>query len=233
MPWLKPKHYLNREGKAKLWSKKKAKVSRATKSYVNRMISKNQEDKRLIYNLGGGGFFSSITNAWEERSLCEPTQGDTSITRTGNKIKIKSILVRGVISGGVNELLTDDAYNIVRCIISWYKPSTSTPLATAGSLLGSYITCATTMRNYMEHKMLDKYITFQVTSTEKGGGDGYTPTLKQFKYYKRFYNKYITFGDDTATYPNRRLMMACISDSGAVTNPGFLTGHIVVTFEDA
>lgn len=208
-------------------------VPKPVKAYVQKQIDKNTENKLRYINLVTQ--FGSIGTSWNEVSFNTLAQGAAKEQRIGNKIRIKSLEVKGVISAGANELVTDDAFNVIRVIIALYDGATLTPLSTAGRGMNDPLRVDYLSANgRLKKKFLDKYITLEVTGTEQGAGDGYTPQLKQFKYYKNF-GKGITvnWSSDASTYPSANLMMACLSDSLAVTNPGFVAGYAVMTYEDA
>lgn len=214
-------------------AKKTTKVSTAVKKYVEKKIDSNTEDKYNIINMTAGGL-NSIPSTWVEVNGCTPAQGVSKNQRIGTKIRVKSIEINTVISEGSNGTAVDDQYNIMRVVIGKYTGQTAAPLITAGVGFNDPIKKDwSDARGTLVQKLVDRYIPLAVASTEKGGGDGYTPTLKKFKYYKRFKNFVITFADDSINYPNYRLIMSFISDSAVVTNPGFVAGYAVVRFEDA
>lgn len=198
-----------------------------------RKIDQNIENKQITVSLQAT--YGAITTNWTESDLTNISQGTGSANRIGRKIRIKSIEIKGVIANGDAETALDDPYNVVRCVIGlWAGPAGSTPLATALTTIQAPIRKNLGTRNYLVTKFLDRYIPLTVTSTEKGAGDGYTPMLKSFKYYKRFKTGIlITYGDDTTSYPDKRLILGMVSDSTAVPSPGFVVGYLVMTYEDA
>lgn len=212
---------------------RKTYVPRPVKKYVQKQIDRNTENK--LRNLNLVTQFGTVTNTWNEYCFNTLAQGIAKEQRIGNKIKIKSLEVKGVIASGANELPTDDAYNVLRVVIALYDGSTVTPLATAGRGLNDPLRVDYLSANgRLKRKFLDKYVALEVTGTEQGAGDGYVPGLRHFKYYKNF-KKGITinWSNDTTNYPSANLIMSCISDSVAVTNPGFVAGYAIMTFEDA
>nr|UOF80228.1 capsid protein [Cressdnaviricota sp.] len=219
--------------KTKKTTKKTATVSTAVKKYVAKKLDNAIEDKYNIIDMTAGGL-TSIPSTWVEVNGVNPAQGIAKNQRIGTKIRVKSIEVNAVLAQGSGSVLTDDPYNIMRIVIGKYTGQTATPLATAGITMHQPIKKDwTDARGTLIQKYVDRYVPLEVQSTEKGGGDGYTPALKSFRYYKRFKNFVITYNDDTNNYPNQRLIMSVISDSGAVTNPGFVAGYTVVRYEDA
>lgn len=219
--------------KTKKTTKKTATVSKAVKKYVAKKLDNAIEDKYNIIDMTAGGL-TSIPSTWVEVNGVNPAQGIAKNQRIGTKIRVKSIEVNAVLAQGSGSVLTDDPYNIMRIVIGKYTGQTATPLATAGITMHQPIKKDwSDARGTLIQKYVDRYVPLEVQSTEKGGGDGYTPALKSFRYYKRFKNFVITYNDDTNNYPNQRLIMSVISDSGAVTNPGFVAGYTVVRYEDA
>lgn len=213
--------------------RKKRFIPRAFKYYVNKSIHRNIENK--FYTGSLVTVWSSVANAWIEQDLCYPAQGDGISARTGSSIKIRSIEIKGVIAQGSNESAVDDSYNIMRIVIARYNGGNlTTPLATAAASMNTPITNEFYTNGVMRQKYLDKYIPLNVQSTEQGEGDGYCPQVKSFKYYKKFKKPVtIRFGDSGTTNVTQRIMMACISDSAAIVNPGFVAGYWKVMFEDA
>lgn len=208
-------------------------VPKPVKRFVYKALAKHTEDKFTSSNLA---YLSSIGNAWIEAVQGNPSQGTDKNTRIGNMIKIKSYYLNGVIAAGANGNLADDAYNVVRVVLGVYGGiATGTPLQTAGLTLDSVIrTDWQNARGTLIQKIFDKYIPLTVTSTEKGGGDGYAPGLKRVKLYHKFKKPLtIQWNDNSNSYPNKKLILSVISDSSAVTNPGFVAGYQVCNFEDA
>ena len=207
----------------------KRRVPYAVKQYVRAALDKNVEDKQATWDLQTQ--FGAITTTWVERSVAQPAQGVTQGYRVGTKIRLKSLEIDGVIASGVSETALDDPFNVVRIVI-YSSDLATTPLATLGLGLNSVIN--NTTLSYMSKKYLDQYIPLTVTGTEKGQGDGYTPGLRKFKYFKRWKNGFpIEFQGDTATYPSKMLWVSMISDSATAPSPGFVCGYMKTRFEDA
>lgn len=209
-------------------------VPRPVARYVRSQIDRHVEDKEFVLPLTN---YPSISTTWSEYSLFQPAQGTTVSTRIGNRIRMKSIQMYGVMAGGQSELLTDDPYNVVRIVIAMYKGMSGvTPLNSIGLDLNTPITrvSGSNLGSSIERVLYDRYVTFSVASTEKGGGDGYTPTLRTVRYYKRMYkNNIVSFGDNTITYPDRRIIWSVRTDSAANPSPGFIAGYIRIKWEDA
>lgn len=213
---------------------KRTKVSGAVKNYVEARFDANQEDKRSLFYLQDT--FASVGNAWIELLLNGPPQGTQAGNRTGNRIRLRSIELKGFLVQGSNELVTDDAWNEFRMVLGLYSGASNVPLADAAVPLGGALDPAVMpARARLLRKYVDKWIPMNVTSTEQGAGDGYTPSVQVVSYKKSFGKRgiVITFGDDTTTYIDKRLILSMTSDSAAVTNPGFTHGYVLVKYEDA
>lgn len=210
-----------------------SKVPKSVKKYVAKAIDRNIEDRKVIFALPTE--FGSVGTTWIEKDLCSAiATGDGYGTRSGRAIKVKNIEVHGTVAQGSNGTLTDDQYNVMRFVCGAFTGTASTPLASAGVGLNMPITKTENCRNFLKQVYTDRYIPLNVTSTEKGGGDGYTPEVKNFNYKKRFKTPYtIKWGGDDASYPANRLFVSMLSDSSAVVHPGFVAGWITVTYEDA
>lgn len=215
------------------WNIKKGRKPRKTlpqpakkevKAIVNRAIDRATEDKFITNGLTAGGL-SSISSIYNELNICNPAQGDTSSTRTGRRIKIKSVELRGVIAQGSNDGTANDSYNVLRMVLGIYDGTSDTPLT--GTSLNSPITKE--LNNHIRRILVDRYI--PLNSVGKGT-NGYIPTIKNVRIYKKL-NTLIEYADDTTTYPNKRLILSFQSDSGVVVNPGFVCGYVTVRYEDA
>jgi len=216
-------------------SKRRYKTQKVTRKSIVKVV-KQQLDKAIEDKYSDdflSNIWGSIGQSWIEKDVTAIVQGTTGSTRIGRRIRVKSLRIYGVISQGSNETLADDPWNIVRGVVGVYAGNGGlTPLLTNTVSLASVLrkqTCQPLISKYM-----DKYIPLQVISTEQGAGDGYTPQLKMFNFYKSFKNLYITYAADGATItPDKRLMISFASDSSVITNPGFLTGYYTLTYEDA
>lgn len=217
------------------YGKKPTASTRRVRAIVKKEIDKSTEDKTWTLTLPSR--FSSISSAWTEFSCFQPEQGLNVDDRVGNRIRLKSILLKGVIAQGSSQIITDDAYNVVRIVIAiWKGQAGITPLGTAGTTINQpvdHISLATQGAG-LEKVLYDQFVTLQVTGTEKGEGDGYTPQLKKWMFYHKWtkWNN-INFGDNSVTYPDRRVVISMISDSAGSPNPGFIVGYMVFKWEDA
>lgn len=226
--------YLKKGGYTKKYSSYKPNIKQV-KRIVQKEIDNRIEDKVMWFKLPTE--FPSI-GTWDEANIANPIQGDGGSERIGKKINVKSVEIKGTLAGGANESAVDDFYNTVRIIIGLWNCANNTPMATletaTAGMINSPVKKGVDDYALLEKKYLDKYIPFGVRTTEKGAGDGYTPDIKSFKYYKKFKKPIgIVWSDEGNTYPNHRLIMSCGSDSAAIPHPGFVAGYCIVHYEDA
>jgi len=208
-------------------------VPASVKTYINNKLDKIMEDKFVNFSLTDVTYgFPSVGNAWTERELNLVAAGTESNQRTGRRIKLKSLEIKGTLAAGASGNVLDDPYNNMRIVIGLYDEST--PLTTGSATMFLPIMRTLGTNGSLIKKYLDKFVALNVTSTEKGQGDGYAPQCKTFKFYKKWkkgiFIDYIGTDADDGT---KFLYMSCISDSAAVPNPGFVTGYILLKYEDA
>lgn len=210
---------------------RRAVVSRPVRRYVARALDRNIEDKGTATLMTSN--FASVTTTWVEFWCSGWAQGLTGSTRIGRKVQIKSLEINGIYAGGTNETALDDPYNVLRIVVAVFNGNAgTTPLQSTGITINTPIK-RDTVRGLVR-KYYDKYKPVQVASTEKGGGDGYAPGLRVFKYFKRFKRPlHLVFADDTNNYPSIRLFVSMVSDSVAIPNPGFINGYMIVKYQDA
>lgn len=199
----------------------KADSSKASKKAMYRIaksvVARNTESKQYYTDLAGS--FNLLSTTPSEVDTCHPVQGTGLQGRIGRQIKIKSIDIKAVFNGV-------DATQVFRLVLASCNGTTTTPFNTtfAATTINAVIRY-NTMRNLLKRKFLDKFITMDVT---------HETAIKQFRYYKRFKKPIVmTWGDDADAYPNQRLILMCVSDSGSVSHPYVSQGWCVVTYEDA
>lgn len=202
---------------------------KSLKKLVRKEIERDVEHKAVVFDLTGS--LPSIGNVWNELVLANPAQGLTLSNRIGRKISIKTLEINGVLAGGQSESALDDAYNVLRVRIALYTGETVTP-CTGVSLNSPIRKDITPTGKYLIKTYMDKYIPLNVASTEKGGGDGYAPMCKRFKYFKKFSKPIEMDYVSDLVVPNKFLIMSCISNSAAVPSPGFVSGWIVIRYTD-
>lgn len=202
------------------------------KKIVRREIDKATEDKQISQVLHTN--FGSIGTAWSEQNLSTIPQGDGQSQRLGNRIKIKSIEIKGTLWQGSNNTVADDYYNTVRIMLATWNNKQDTPCVTSGLTIDDPINRIYNGKGYLRHKYLDKMIPLTVASDIDGAGAKFVPSGRLVKYYKKFKKPlFVQWTDDTNDYPNQSLVLSMVSDSSAVTHPGFEIGYVAIKYEDA
>lgn len=222
-----------RRTKGKYTKGRVAAVPPAVRAYVARAIDRQTEEKQIMWSLLTQ--FPAVSTTWSELYVTQMVQGAAEYQRTGCRVRVKEIELSGVLACGASQAALDDPWNVFRLCLGFYTGTTSAtgPLGEATALsMDSPLDQHT--KGKLKMKLIDRYIPLNITSTEKGEGDGYTPHLVGVKYHKRFpRGVLINWQGNDATIPTTALWMSCLSDSTALPNPGFVAGYLKVTYEDA
>lgn len=209
---------------------RKKKTKQSVKAIVKNQLTALSETK-MKNGSSLSTDFSSISSEWINIPLTNISLGTDFYQRIGAKILLKSIEFKGVLVGGANESAFDDPYNVVRIVLSRWDGEAVTPFSTlSGHSINNPINRTITGIPGMKSKYYDKYIAMNVSSTEKGAGDGYAPSARVISFKKTFKKGIpITYG---TTSTSDKFFLSMISDSIAVPNPGFVTGYCMVTWKD-
>jgi len=217
--------------KYKRYAKKYGKktVAPAIKSYVHRAITRNIETKVKEYQLSNT--WGSVSTNWVENAIEGGIgQGEAGNERIGRSIQITEIELKGVLMNGVSNLITDDNRNLFRLVIGIWDNST-TPCQAVPVLMWEKVTKALNSEGNIMRILYDK--TFSLCAVGRDS-TGYLPMTRNVYYKKRFKPALkITWSDDTSDYPDKRLVVSMMSDSAAVSNPGFITGFLNLSYNDA
>jgi len=212
-------------------------VPRPVRSYVRRAIASNIENKRAGYDLSV--VFNSVGATWVELNLTRITQGTDLFARIGRRVNVRSIEIKGAIAQGAAGGAFDDPYNVMRIILGLWTglaSANSAPLGTSNLNINSPISpwnASGAVATYrMQRKYLDRYITF--SSPSRADETSLVPATRTFRYFKLFKRPmFIQYSDGTGDSADRFFTLSMISDSTAVPNPGFISGYVVLTYEDA
>lgn len=174
----------------------------ATKAFVKRQIKKNQELK--FFDLTGGADNVDYTGLTYD--LVAIAQGDTDITRDGDKIMPTSMQIRMSFNIG-------DATNVMRLVVFRWKgydsvdaPTTAKIFQFTGSIIGPRSPFLHDQRSRFE-VLLDELINLDAGHTMHTLNTSFALAKKQIEY-----NAGTTVGMN-------KLYMCVISDSGAATHP--------------
>jgi len=89
----------NKKSSRRPRSRKAPKVSNNIKNYVSRAISRNTENKRITETLTYTNFNNVLSGSGDILTLLpQISQGDASYQRQGTKIRIKKMVIRGVLN---------------------------------------------------------------------------------------------------------------------------------------
>lgn len=218
MPYRRRRRYIKRRPKQSM--------KRIAKRVVDAAIEDKITSAALTTNFG------SIGSSWTHQAFTNLATGTTAGTRVGRRIRVKSVLFYGTITGGALDTTTvEDYMNTIRVVIAlWSKQQTFT---SSDIGMSSVIQKDSYSNSQLIRKYYDKYIVLQQTQ----GHTGYIPGFKYFKYYKRFKTPIvITYGIENGTgtfLPDKWLTLSMISDSSVAPNPGFTHGYWKLRYEDA
>jgi len=181
------------------------------KKQVKMILSKQVETKYHLYSLSAGSATTSAALA----SMTAIPQGDTDITRDGDRLYLKKVYIRGFIAVG-------DITNVVRMVVFQWKPAT-TPTASDVFLTGP--SGSIDVFSHYSHDTRQQFkILHDRTFTMIGNGgapeEPYTPvsTRKFSMIISRKFNRQQQFiaGGTTGT---NQLYVVYLSDSFASPNP--------------
>lgn len=172
--------------------------------------------------------FPAISTTWTELVMLNPAESVAQSGRIGRQYCIKGIETDGVMTQGCTNTALDDSRNLVRIVVAlWQQGAGTTPLQSGGVGISDPINKYTeNIKGNLLKKYIDMYIPF---STPGRDSTGYIAMQKVIKFYKRL-SATINYGDDTTSFPNKRLIMSMVSDSGAPPNPGFTAGYTRVIY---
>lgn len=209
---------------------RKKKTKQSVKALVKNQLTALSETKMRNASLLSTNF-STIGNEWINIPLTNIALGTEYYQRIGAKILLKSIEFKGVLVGGANESAFDDPYNVIRIVLSRWDGETITPFSTTlGHTIHIPINRTIASCPGMKSKYYDKYIAMNVSSPEKGAGDGYAASARVISF-KKVFNKGIPIVYN-ASSASEKFFLSMISDSAAVPNPGFVTGYCMITWKD-
>jgi len=172
------------------------------------------------------GSFSSVGATWIIKD-CTTLAGGTDITeRLGRKVRFSGLGIQGLLVGGQSNAVSDDPYNAFRLIAFIGKPGLVTA-DWAAFTINSHLVAG---QHGVKVIMVDRLINLRVYGADS---TGYIPATAKVDIKTRFsrLGLYDQDASDEVTAGDA-IYIACISDSAAVSNPGFTSGHFYVTFED-
>lgn len=154
------------------------------------------------------------------------TQGTDWTNRIGRSVFIQGVYVEGTLHGGQSNLVTDDNHNTVRLVVASGLPTTMAASFVSAFTLSQYPVNAEILVG-CQHVHLDKSIELPSPGPDS---TGYMPSIKHFRAYVPI-NKYVTYGNIAPS--DVTTCLVAVSDSSAVSHPGFVTGAFDILFTDA
>lgn len=149
-------------------------------------------------------------------------QGDDFSNRDGRKIVIDSLILSGTLVGGQSNAVTDDAYNAFR-IMLYENGGTAAPVAVfTTSFLTPEISASMGTLLYDSKLLL---------ATPGDDSTGYVPAVKLVDVNIPINRVYLYPTTNGLASP-MGLYLVMVSDSAAVSHPGFVSGTYVIRFHD-
>jgi hypothetical protein len=179
------------------------------------------ETKYLVGSLNSD--FSSVsTTSIPVELTTSIDEGDDFSNRDGRKIFFDSLLLQGTLVGGQSNVVTDDAYNLFRIIVYENAGTAAPPAIGVTAFLTPEITASMGKIFYDGLVMLH---TPGLNST------GYIPAVKLVSVTIPI-KKYIRYATTTGIGSPNGIYLVMVSDSSAVSHPGFVAGTYVIKFQD-
>jgi hypothetical protein len=170
--------------------------------------------------------FGSISDEWIIQDCSYLQAGTDLVRRLGRKVRITGFGLQGLLVGGQSNLETDDAYNNVRLVI--FIGTTSMASGDWSSLsISNHIVPGQTG---VTRVLFDRTYALKVHAPDS---TGYVPACKAFNLHIPV-TVNVLYNTDAQAYASGSLSLyfALVSDSSAVSNPGFTSGHWYIQFAD-
>lgn len=170
--------------------------------------------------------FGSISDSWIIQDLVTITNTTDVSGRWTRKIKLLRFQLQGLLVGGQSNLATDDAYNGVRLVLFEGAPGLAT-VDFAGFDQNVHLQPGI---SGITRVLMDRMIALRVSAPDSVG---YVPACTTVSF-SRGVNTVCIFDASGLITPaaGSSLYLTMISDSAAVSNPGFTIGHVTLTFVD-
>jgi len=201
-------------------SRKTLKVPKAVKKYVNSKLDDAIEDK---YSIGTMiSLMPSVASSYTSIALCNYSNGTGVGERVGRRVRIKKIVIDGWVAPGDNT-------NLFRMIVC--SAENGSVFAAGGNSIDTCFHAKNATSGILDHIYYDKTIFLKHEAIDGNSGTS-VPILRHVRIVIRP-NFTIRWSDNTSNYYDHMLFLSCVSDSAAPSNPGFVNGYLLTTFEDA
>lgn len=169
------------------------------------------------------GSVSTTSTALDLTNLI--TAGTGNLERIGRSIFVKGVFVEGSLHGGQSNLVTDDNHNTVRIVMVRGTPATTAAMVSTLSL--SYGPINGENISGVKQVLMDRSVELPSPGPDS---TGYMPALKHVRFYVPV-NKFITYFSSGPS--DESIVLAAVSDSTAVSHPGFTSGWLDILFTDS
>jgi len=196
--------------------KKKQKMAvsaRSAKVLVSRALRATEEVKFSDYNSSNGADYNASTTFY---SLCDIAQGATSSTRVGDKIRIRSLHVKGMV-------LCADSYNHIRVIVFQWHPMSTASVPTPTDILTTLGSGYTPFSTYKDNNEGDYSILYDKTVVTVASQSNATREFDFWITGGKFFDRTVHWTAGSSSLAKNKLFLMIISDSS--TNP-----HPTATF---
>lgn len=194
--------------KQKVKRSKQPRKKTITRKFAQKIVTKAAETK--FVNQAADYTFGSVGTTRAELNISEmPAQGDTASSRDGDLVFLKNFTLKGILEPG-------DTTNLVRFAIIKCDDDLDTSSFDLETDINSLVS------EGVMHVYVDKYLYLDQTAGPSKKVINMSIPLNTRQHYN----------SSNAKYSSIRMIM--VSDSGAVSHPGFATdcGFIRLTFKD-
>lgn len=176
------------------------------------------------------GTFGSVLSAWTEYDILSVIgQGDDMNNRTGRRIMVKGVAIKGTLVGGQSNTIADDQYDFIRIVISRAKGATGAlPPFTTYPGVGISTQIVPGLPAAIQTIYMDR--TYSLSSPGRDSV-GYMPATRTVSFSKAL-NWPCTFTGTGANSNQEHLCLSMISDSAAVPSPGFTSLSMTLYWTD-
>lgn len=184
--------------------------SLATKSYVQKIVRKEQETKYHDLSLASQPYLVAMASTTIV-DLCAISQGTQDIQRIGDKIRLRSLDMRV-------QILCADSTNVVRFIIFQWHPNTT---ITATDPQGSQIIADTATYPFLSNYVHDYQNQFIVVYDKVWGSELTSDSANRVMHIRpslKYVRKQVNYTGAT-TSGSDKLYLLMVSDSGSATHP--------------
>lgn len=232
--WRK-KRFRRRYKQRRRYGKKKGSWRRRPRIYKSVVEKKSIESYLNVY-------YSSIgSTTWTEQTLANIVQGMDINARIGRKISVLGVYLDGLLQGGFSGGAADDAYNVVRILLTTCRGLTAAPMQTMGATLDCPIKAKGRAealepindRDILRSVLYDKQYILNAKMVDTDG-TGYVGGPRRVRISHTFKRPLsVTWGTSGTNSPSVSLWLSMLSDSTIAPSPGFIYGTLKVIFVDS